>query len=69
MAVDRLNLTHRWIFFGLLVVSKIVELIVNIEKQISCLKIFISSFSEKKKVKELVAAAAPHSCPRVLAGS
>ena len=46
---DRLNLTHRWIFFGVLVVSKIVELIVNIEKQVSGLKIFISSFSGKRK--------------------
>ena len=49
LAADRLNLTHRWIFSGLLAVSKIVELVVNLEKQISCLKVFISSFSGKRK--------------------
>ena len=49
MAADRLNLTNRWIFSGSLAVSKIVELVVNLEKQISCLKVFISSFSGKRK--------------------
>lgn len=53
LAADRLNLTHRWIFFGSLAVSKIVQLVVNIEKQISCLKVFISSFSGKRKLKIL----------------
>lgn len=49
LAADRLNLTHRWIFSGSLAVSKIVELVVNLEKQISRLKVFISSFSGKRK--------------------
>ena len=59
LAADRLNLTHRWIFFGSLAVSKIVQLVVNIEKQISCLKVFISSFSGKIRLSSRAGPAFP----------